>query len=60
MRQYYEDLLIDALLDRGFTLEEAQRLILLQERVHRERAAGERPAGRWRQENGSQGFHDHN
>ena len=31
MRQY-EDLLIDALLDCGFTLEEAFRLIALQER----------------------------
>lgn len=31
MRQY-EDLLIDALLDSGFTLEEAFRLIALQER----------------------------
>ncbi|HEX8996580.1 MAG TPA: hypothetical protein VF812_11155 [Ktedonobacterales bacterium] len=28
----YEDLLIDALLDYGFTLEEAERLIELQER----------------------------
>jgi hypothetical protein len=36
MRQY-DDLLIDALLDRGFTTEEAQRLIVLQERVERER-----------------------
>jgi hypothetical protein len=33
----YEDLLIDALLDRGFTVEEAVRLIALQERVERER-----------------------
>jgi hypothetical protein len=33
----YEDLLIDALLDSGFTLEEATRLIELQERVERER-----------------------
>ena len=31
MRQY-EDLLIDALLDYGFTLEEASRLIALQNR----------------------------
>jgi hypothetical protein len=60
VRQYYEDLLIDALLDRGFTLEEAQRLIVLQERVHRERAAGERQAGRWQRESGPQGHHDHN
>lgn len=28
----YEDLLIDALLDYGFTLDEAERLIELQER----------------------------
>jgi hypothetical protein len=33
----YEDLLIDALLDRGFTVEEAVRLIALQERLDRER-----------------------
>jgi hypothetical protein len=33
----YEDLLIDALLDRGFTVEEATRLIALQERVEHER-----------------------
>jgi hypothetical protein len=33
----YEDLLIDALLDSGFSLEEAMRLIELQERVERER-----------------------
>ena len=35
MRQY-EDLLIDALLDCGFTLEEAFRLIALQERYEEE------------------------
>jgi DNA-binding transcriptional MerR regulator len=33
----YEDLLVDALLDHGFTLDEAERLIALQERVERER-----------------------
>lgn len=33
----YEDLLVDALLDRGFSVEEAMRLITLQERVERER-----------------------
>ena len=33
----YEDLLIDALLDSGFSLQEAIRLIELQERVERER-----------------------
>jgi hypothetical protein len=32
----YEDLLVDALLDRGFTLEEAMRLISLQDRLERE------------------------
>lgn len=37
MRQY-EDLLIDALLDSGFTLEEAFRLIALQERYEAEHA----------------------
>ena len=33
----YEDLLVDALLDVGFTVEEALRLIALEERVERER-----------------------
>ncbi|HLZ20779.1 MAG TPA: hypothetical protein VKQ30_01470 [Ktedonobacterales bacterium] len=33
----YEDLLVDALLDRGFSVEEAVRLIALQERLERER-----------------------
>lgn len=37
MNHQYEDLLVDALLDRGFTVEEAVRLISLQERVERER-----------------------
>ncbi len=37
MSQYYQDLLIDALLDYGFTLEEALRLIALHERIERER-----------------------
>jgi DNA-binding transcriptional MerR regulator len=35
--QQYEDLLIDALLDQGFTLEEAERLIALHEYVECER-----------------------
>jgi hypothetical protein len=33
----YEDLLVDALLDEGFTVDEALRLIALQERVEHER-----------------------
>lgn len=33
----YDDLLVDALLDVGFTVEEALRLIALEERVERER-----------------------
>ncbi len=33
----YEDLLVDALLDRGFTVDEAIRLIELQNRLERER-----------------------
>ena len=37
----YEDLLVDALLDRGFTVEEAERLIALQERIERERREAE-------------------
>lgn len=45
----YEDLLIDALLDRGFTLEETLRLIELQTRVERERQEEEdqRRFARW-------------
>jgi DNA-binding transcriptional MerR regulator len=38
MRHQYADLLIDALLDEGFTLEEAQRLIALQEKYEEQRA----------------------
>jgi hypothetical protein len=37
VNQYYQDLLVDALLDCGFTLEEALRLIALHERIERER-----------------------
>ena len=49
MRQY-EDLLIDALLDSGFTVEEAVRLITLQERVDHERwLAWEQQARFWLQ-----------
>lgn len=33
----YEDLLVDVLLDRGFTVDEAMRLIALQERIEHER-----------------------
>lgn len=36
MRQY-EDLLIDVLLDHGFSIEEAVRLVALQEHAERER-----------------------
>jgi len=47
MRQY-EDLLIDALLDYGFTVEEAQRLIALQVRIERDRRSEwERQMARW-------------
>ena len=37
MNHQYEDLLIDLLLDYGFSLDEATRLIQLRERVDRER-----------------------
>ena len=37
MNQHYQDLLVDALLDYGFTLDEAQRLVELHERIERER-----------------------
>ena len=45
----YEDLLVDVLLDRGFSVEEAERLIALQERVERERREEEerRAFARW-------------
>ncbi|HEX8732175.1 MAG TPA: hypothetical protein VF725_08940 [Ktedonobacterales bacterium] len=36
----YDDLLIDLLLDCGFTLEEATRLIRLHERMERQRRRG--------------------
>jgi hypothetical protein len=45
MRQY-DDLLIDALLDHGFTVQEAENLITLQERVERERQEEERGRSR--------------
>ncbi|HEX9413146.1 MAG TPA: hypothetical protein VF916_06550 [Ktedonobacterales bacterium] len=50
----YEDLLIDALLDRGFTVEEAQDLIDLQERVQREQQDRRRQMQQdaWRSEQG--------
>jgi hypothetical protein len=35
--QQYQDLLIDALLDQGFTVEEAEHLIGLQEELERQR-----------------------
>ncbi|HZR40138.1 MAG TPA: hypothetical protein VFB12_08490 [Ktedonobacteraceae bacterium] len=41
MQQHYVDLLIDALLDEGFTLEEAQRLIQLQEEYEQRLATQE-------------------
>ena len=45
----YEDLLIDALLDDGFTLDEALRLIELQACFDSDRRAetGEQPPARW-------------
>lgn len=52
----YEDLLIDALLDDGFTLDEALRLIELQSRWQQERQppTAERPRDLWREEPGEQ------
>ncbi len=46
---HYEDLLVDALLDRGFTVDEAERLVELQARVERERREEEERArfARW-------------
>jgi hypothetical protein len=46
----YEDLLIDALLDDGFTLDEAVQLIKLQERTQNSYGARvvERPSDFWR------------
>ncbi|MDQ2884977.1 MAG: hypothetical protein M3Y39_02730 [Chloroflexota bacterium] len=41
MQQQYTDLLIDALLDEGFTVEEALRLIQLQEEYEERRATEE-------------------
>lgn len=46
---HYEDLLVDALLDRGFTVDEAECLVELQARVERERREEEERArfARW-------------
>lgn len=41
MQQQYMDLLIDALLDEGFTVEEAYRLIQLRERYEVQQATEE-------------------
>ncbi len=41
MQQYYVDLLVDALLDEGFTVSEASRLIELQEKYQQWQAAQE-------------------
>ncbi|HEX8981215.1 MAG TPA: hypothetical protein VF792_00465 [Ktedonobacterales bacterium] len=43
----YEDLLVDALLDCGFSLDEAVRLIELQERVDHKRRKREEKRARW-------------
>ncbi len=56
MRQY-DDLLIDALLDHGFTVQEAESLITLQERVERERQEEEHRRGS-NQRRGSAGAAD--
>lgn len=47
--QQYQDLLIDALLDQGFTLEEAEELIALQDRFETEhlREQQRRAFARW-------------
>ena len=41
MQLHYIDLLIDALLDEGFSVEEAQKLIRLQEKFEEQRATEE-------------------
>ncbi|HEX4204243.1 MAG TPA: hypothetical protein VHZ51_08620 [Ktedonobacteraceae bacterium] len=41
MQHQYPDLLIDALLDEGFTLEEAQNLVAFQEQYEEHRATEE-------------------
>ncbi len=43
----YEDLLVDALFDSGFSLDEAVRLIELQERVDHQRRKREEKRARW-------------
>lgn len=35
--QHFQDLIIDALLDQGFNLAEAERLVALQDQAERER-----------------------
>ncbi len=48
----HEDLLVDALLDYGFSLDEALNLIALQERIEREQQQAQRQRRRdlWRAE----------
>jgi hypothetical protein len=58
MRQY-DDLLIDALLDRGFSIEEAQRLIALQDRVERDRQRQRSEMGARPSDSGIQPNKDH-
>ncbi len=55
MQQQYTDLLIDALLDEGFSVEEALRLIQLQEKYEERQATEEtnyHRFARWLVENG--------
>jgi len=55
MQQQHTDLLVDALLDEGFTVEEALRLIQLQEEYEERRATEEtnhHRFGRWLVEHG--------
>ncbi|HEV7126597.1 MAG TPA: hypothetical protein VGN32_04050 [Ktedonobacterales bacterium] len=59
MRQY-DDLLIDTLLDYGFSVEEALRLIRLQERLEQDRRAlWEQQMARWLSGTGQWDQHDH-
>ncbi len=59
MSQYYEDLLIDALLDVGFTLDEAVRLIKLQQRSDGERheQPRQRSGRQWQRWRGNESDH---
>lgn len=52
MKQYFEDLLIDALLDRGFSVQESRQLIHIQEQREQQMSTNHQRFIRWLVEKG--------